>query len=124
MTLRLITAALAAVVCLLLPRTVYAGAPQWPQTKRAVHKPDAIRKVPKPRQDQVHKSGVDGSLTFIQLISSRRQHDQKRKDQHAVSGGDHVRFTFDRALRRGVDHSRAPSVDHRPSHRDAIHLTI
>src|ERR1043166_9306339 len=76
---------LAGLLCLLAPSAASAGAPQWPQAHRTHPAARAsLRKAPKPpRQDQVHRGGLDGSLTLIQFISTRKSHEERRRGRFA-----------------------------------------
>ena len=115
---------LAAVLCLLTPEAALAGAPQYRQSHRDEHA--ALRKAPKgPRRDQVHRGNLDGTLTLIQFVSTRRLNDAPHKQQAALPDGSaQVRASWEDAEREGPATSTARSVESLPPHWGATHLCI
>jgi hypothetical protein len=120
-------ASVTAVLSLMTAGTAQAGVPQWPQKQRpAPQTKAAMRKAPKPpKQDQVHRAGVDGSITLIQFLSTRRQHDEKHKDQAVPHGSvAQVRASSEDAEPRSPATLRARAVESLPAHWGATHLCI
>jgi hypothetical protein len=117
---------LAGAVCLLAPAAARAATPNG----RPIHTPPAahasVRKAPKPpKRDQVHRGGLDGSLTLIQFISTRRSHDERHRDQDAPpDSAAQVRASWDDAEREHPATVTARSVDSLPPHWGAMHLCI
>jgi hypothetical protein len=85
-----------------------------------------MRKAPKPpKQDQVHRAGVDGSITLIQFLSTRRQHDEKHKDQAVPHGSvAQVRASSEDAEPRSPATLTARAVESLPAYWGATHLCI
>jgi len=120
-------ASLAGLLCLLAPSAAHAGAPQWPQAHRAHPAARAsLRKAPKPpRQDQVHRGGLDGSLTLIQFISTRKSHEERRQARMALQDSSaQVRASWDEAARESAASLIVRAVDSLPPHWGATHLCI
>jgi hypothetical protein len=68
-------------LCVCVPATARAGVPQWPQKQAGVKSRAPMRHAHKaPKHDQVHRGGVDGAITLIQFISTRRPHDPQHTD--------------------------------------------
>ena len=118
--------ALTGLLSLFTPAAAHAGAPQWRQRRPTSSGRSAIRKRPKPPQrDQVRRAGLDGSITLIQLISTRRQHDQRRHDRIAPEDSvAQVRAAWHDAERHGQAALTARTVESMPPHWGATHLTI
>jgi hypothetical protein len=115
---------LAGLVCLVAPETAHAGAPQYRQTQVKTHA--TMRHTPRaPRQDQVHRGGLDGSLTLIQFISTRKPHDERAHarmaPQHSIA---QLRASRDKAGRESPATLTARPIDSMPAHWGATHLSI
>lgn len=115
---------LVGLLCLLLPAAAHAGAPQY----RQVANPKgtaALRHTAKPRHDQVHRGGVDGSLTLIQFISTRRAHKLDHQDEATPQGSvAQVRASAENAEPRSPATFVARAVESLPPHRGATHLSL
>jgi hypothetical protein len=119
-----VIASLAGLLCLFAPATAHAGAPQYRQTRVKTHA--AMRHAPRaPKQDQVHPGGLDGSLTLIQFISTRKPHDERAHTRRAPQGSiAQVRASRDEAGRDSVATITARPIDSMPPHWGATHLSI
>ena len=115
---------LAGLLCLSTPATAHAGAPQYRQAQVKTH--SAIRHTPRaPRQDQVHRGGLDGSLTFIQFISSRKSQDERAHARMAPQDSiAQLRASRDEAGRESPARLTARPIDSMPPHWGATHLSI
>jgi hypothetical protein len=115
---------LAGLVCLLAPATAHAGAPQYRQTQAKTH--STVRQTPRaPKQDQVHRGGLDGSLALIQFISTRKSQDELAQARIAPQDSiAQVRASRDEAGRDSPITLTARAVDSMPPHWGATHLSI
>ena len=115
---------LAGLVCLLAPVTAHAGAPQYRQTRAKTH--STLRQAPRaPKQDQVHRGGLDGRLALIQFISTRKPHDERADARMAPQDSiAQVRASRDEAGRNSPVTLTARAVDSMPPHWGATHLSI
>jgi len=115
---------LAGLLCLLVPAAAHAGAPQYRQVVHAKSVP-ALRHAAKPRHDQVHRGGVDGTLTLIQFISTRRSHELRHQAEVAAQGSAaQVRASAQNAEPRRPATLAARAIDSLPPHRAATHLSV
>ena len=116
---------LTGLLCLFTPGAAHAGAPQWRQARAAAPAHGALRRHTPPKQDQVRRGGLDGSITLIQFISTRRPHDQRRNDrlvpQDSVA---QVRASWDDAERDSSATLTARTVQSLPAHWGATHLSV
>ena len=120
----------AGLICLLTPSAAGAATPQVRHQSTPYHPSHvaaaAVRKAPKlPRRDQVHRTNIDGNITFIQLISTRRLNE--RRQGLRVAPPDSVAQV--RASREGAERGSPAtlltrSVDSWPRHWGATHLSI
>ena len=119
---------LAGWLCVITPAAAHAGVPQYPQKRRAADANAAMRKAPKgPKQDHVHRGGVDGSITLIQLVSTRRQHEKKHQDQNqATPHGSlaQVRASWEHAEPGNSGSFSARAVESLPPYWGSTHLSI
>ena len=116
----------AGLLSLLLPANAHAVMPQTQYGHAHATARATVRKAPKPpRRDQVHRSNLDGSITLIQLISTRRSQDERR--QHRIAPPDsaaQVRASRDGAEREISTVLTARPVESLPPHWGATHLCI
>ena len=119
-------ASLAGLLCALTPVAADAGVPQWPQAHKVTQAHATLRKSSKPpKRDQVHRGGLDGSITLIQLISTRRSHDEKHKDQATPQDSvAQVRASSEAAEPRSPAALTARAVESLPPHWGSTHLCI
>ena len=109
---------------MLLPAAAHAIVPR-PQKGAAVRTHTAMRKAKPPKRDQVHRAGVDGAITLIQFISTRRQHDDRHEDGAALKdNAAQVRASFEDAEPRRQGTLTARAVELLPPHWESTHLTI
>ncbi len=114
--------------CVITPGAVHAATPQSRQKRVPARAHAAIRKAPKPpKQEQVHRGDVDGSITLIQFVSTRRQHDHAHheQDQAAPHGSlAQVRASSEHA-EPGTSGSLTPrAVESLPPYWASTHLSI
>ena len=116
----------AGVLGLLMPERALAATPngRLTHTPRAAH--STVRKSPKlPRRDQVHRSNLDGSITLIQIISTRRSQDDRRQQRITpLDSAAQVLASSAKAERDARAVLTARSVDSLPPHWGATHLCI
>src|SRR4029453_8868924 len=80
-------ASLAWVLCLLVPDATFAATSNGRPARGSATPHSTVRKAPKPpRRDQVQGGGLDGSLTLVQFVSTRRSQDERR--QHRIAPPD------------------------------------
>jgi hypothetical protein len=113
-----------ALLCLSTPKPAGAITIQPSKTKaRVTQTKAAMRKAPKPpKRDQVHRGGVDGAITLIQFISTRRQHDEDQAVPHGSVA--QVRASSDDAEPRSPTTLTARAVESLPPHWGSTHLCI
>lgn len=119
-------ASLAGLLFAITPAPAHAGVPQWPQKRAAETHSATMRKAPKPpKRDQVHRGGVDGTITLIQFLSTRRHHDEKHQDQAAPHGAvAQVRASSEHAEPCDSGSRTARAVESLPPHWGSTHLCI
>jgi hypothetical protein len=119
---------LAGWLCVITPVAAYAGVPQYPQKRGTASSHATMRKAPKgPKQDHVHRGGVDGSITLIQLVSTRRQHEKEYQGQNqATPHGSlaQVRASWELAEPGNSGSSSARAVESHPPYWGSTHLSI
>jgi hypothetical protein len=119
---------LAGLLCVLMPAAAHAGVPQWRQTRTATaaQAQPTIRKSPKPpRHDQVQRRNLEGSITLIQIISTRRPPDERHDDRIVpLDSAAQVRASWDDAEREPMARLTARPVESLPQHWGATHLCI
>jgi hypothetical protein len=77
-------AIITAFVCVATPGRAYAGVPQWRQAP--VRHASVVRQAPKrPKRDQLQRNNMEGAITLIQLITTRRSHHESHNQDVAPS---------------------------------------
>ena len=119
-------ASLAGLLCLLTPDATLAATSNGRQMRATATVHATVRKAPRPpKRDQVQGRSLDGSVTLIQLISTRRSDHQRR--HHRITPPDstaQVLASWDEAERDNSALLTARSVDSLPPHLGATHLCI
>ena len=121
-----LVASLAGVLFLLLPTAASAATSNGRPTRASAAPHSTVRKSPKPpRRDQVQGGGLDGSITLIQFVSTRRTQDGRRQNRNAPpDSAAQVRASRDDAERENSTILTARAVDSLPPHWGATHLCI
>jgi hypothetical protein len=118
---------LAGLLGLVAPATAHASVQASPHKRVVAHARPSMRKTPQsPKRDQVHRGGVDGTITLVQFISNRRPHDEQHQDQDAVpqSSVAQVRASWEHAALHPGGSLTARAVESLPPHRESTHLSI
>jgi hypothetical protein len=115
-----------ALLGVLAPATAYASVQASPVKRVPADRHSSVRKTPKPpKHDQVHRGGVDGAITLLQFISSRRLHDERRTNQETPQdSAAQVRASWDHAARRPGSSLTTRTIESLPPHQESTHLSI